>query len=99
MNIQVIHTLGKHGDSFYAGIYIQVPEQGVPDRLGRYYRHLKEDIKVEDVPNDAIAKCLEEVFNRSREVNTITYVGPRGNRIELLRGIAPEEIRQKIREG
>ena len=99
MNIQVIHTLAKHRDVYQAGIYIQIPEEGVPDRQGRYYRHLKEDIKVEDAPNDAITRCLEEVFNKSREVNCITYVGPRGRKIELQRGTPTEEIREKIREG
>ena len=99
MNIQVIHTLDKRGNNLRAGIYIQIPEEGVPDRVGRYYRHLKEDICTEDVPNDAITRCLEEVFRRTREVDTIMYIGPRGNRIELPRGIAPEEIRERIREG
>lgn len=99
MNIQVIHTLGKSREVFQAGIYIQIPEEGILDRQGRCYRHLKEDIRVEEAPNDAIAKCLGEVFGRSKDVDVITYVGPRGKRIELQRGISHEEIRQRIQEG
>ena len=99
MKIQVIHTLQKNNDTFQAGIYIQFPEEGVTDRHGRYYRHLKEDIAVRDVPNDAIARCLHDVFGRSKDVDVITYIGPRGKSIELQRGISHEEIRERIREG
>lgn len=99
MNIQVIHTLGKHRDVYQAGIYIQIPEEGVPDRQGRYYRHVHEDIKVTDVPNDTITRCLQEVFERTKDVEVITFVGPSGKKIEIQRGTSYSEIRKRIREG
>lgn len=99
MNIQVIHTLAKPFSKLHAGIYIQSPEQGVPDRQGIYYRHIQEEISVTDNPNDVIARCLDKVFLRSKDVDSITYIGPSGKRIEVERGVTPEEIRERIREG
>ena len=99
MKIQVIHTLSKPYSRLYAGIYIQIPEQGVPDAIGRYYRSIHEEISVKDSPNDVIARCLDNVFKRSKEVNVITYVGPRRNKIEIQRGTSYAEIRERIREG
>ena len=99
MNIQVVHTLGKYGSRLQAGIYIQFPEVGVPDSYGRYYRHVHEDIKVTDVPNDTITRCLQEVFERTKDVEVITFVGPSGKKIEIQRGTSYSEIRKRIREG
>ena len=99
MNIQVIHTLNKPYDKLYAGIYIQVPEVGVPDRRGIYYRKIYESLKIKESPNDVISKCIEEVFRRTETVDVITYVGPRRSYTEIFRSDSSEEIRKKVQAG
>lgn len=85
MKVKVIHTLQKPYDKLYAGIYIQEPIDGVPDKHGKPIRALHEEVGLREVPNEAISNCIEKLFRLCPTLDMVEYKTPRGIYIDISR--------------